>query len=94
MKLYRPLSMLLAALALAVNVPAAAAERIPVLASFSILGDVVANVGGDRIAVSTLVGPDEDAHVFQPAPDDIKAVSRARLVVVNGLGFEIGRAHV
>ncbi|ADJ64646.1 metal ABC transporter substrate-binding protein [Herbaspirillum seropedicae] len=88
MKLYRPLSMLLAALALAVNVPAAAAERIPVLASFSILGDVVANVGGDRIAVSTLVGPDEDAHVFQPAPDDIKAVSRARLVVVNGLGFE------
>ncbi|MDT0354507.1 metal ABC transporter substrate-binding protein [Herbaspirillum huttiense F1] len=88
MKLFRPLSALLAALAVAASLPAAAAERIPVLASFSILGDVVANVGGDRIAVSTLVGPDEDAHVFQPAPDDIKAVSRAKLIVVNGLGFE------
>ena len=65
MKLFRPLSALLAALAVAASLPAAAAERIPVLASFSILGDVVANVGGERIAVSTLVGPDEDAHVFQ-----------------------------
>ncbi|MCP1573548.1 zinc/manganese transport system substrate-binding protein [Herbaspirillum rubrisubalbicans] len=88
MTLFRPLSALLAALALAASLPAAAAERIPVLASFSILGDIVANVGGERIAVSTLVGPDEDAHVFQPAPDDIKAVSRAKLIVVNGLGFE------
>lgn len=67
---------------------ATAADRIPVVASFSILGDVVANVGGDRIAVTSLVGPDQDAHVFQPAPDDIKAVSRAKLVIVNGLGFE------
>ena len=88
MSLLRPFSLLLAALALAASLPASAAERIPVVASFSILGDIVANVGGDRIAVTTLVGPDEDAHVFQPAPDDIKAVSRARLVVVNGLGFE------
>ncbi|WDZ97598.1 zinc ABC transporter substrate-binding protein [Herbaspirillum sp. WKF16] len=88
MSLLRPLSLLLAGLSLAACLSAAAAERIPVVASFSILGDIVANVGGDRIAVSTLVGPDEDAHVFQPAPDDIKAVSRARLVVVNGLGFE------
>jgi len=67
---------------------AAADQRLPVVASFSILGDIVANVGGDRITVSTLVGPDEDAHVFQPAPDNIKQVARARLVVVNGLGFE------
>jgi zinc/manganese transport system substrate-binding protein len=59
-----------------------------VVASFSILGDVVANVGGDRIAVTTLVGPDQDAHVFQPAPDHIKSVARAKLVVINGLGFE------
>jgi len=88
MKLFRPLSALLAVLALALTLPAVAAERIPVLASFSILGDIVANVGGERVSVSTLVGPDEDAHVFQPAPDDIKAVSRARLIVVNGLGFE------
>ncbi|KAF1046460.1 MAG: Manganese-binding lipoprotein MntA [Herbaspirillum frisingense] len=88
MNLFRPLSALLAAVTLAVSLPASAAERIPVVASFSILGDIVANVGGDRIAVTTLVGPDEDAHVFQPAPDDIKSVSRAKLVVVNGLGFE------
>jgi zinc/manganese transport system substrate-binding protein len=88
MNLLRPFSVLLAALALATSLPAAAAERIPVVASFSILGDIVANVGGERIAVTSLVGPDQDAHVFQPAPDDIKTVARARLVVVNGLGFE------
>ena len=81
MKLFRPFSALAAVLALALTLPlsASAAERIPVLASFSILGDIVANVGGERIAVTTLVGPDEDAHVFQLAPDDIKALARARL---------------
>lgn len=68
--------------------PCLAAEPIAVVASFSILGDIVAKVGGERIAVTTLVGPDQDAHVFQPAPADIKAVARARLVVINGLGFE------
>ncbi|WP_343585148.1 metal ABC transporter substrate-binding protein [Herbaspirillum sp.] len=88
MRILRSFSILLAALALVSSLPAAAAGHIPVVASFSILGDIVANVGGDRIAVTTLVGPDEDAHVFQPAPDDIKALSRAKLVVVNGLGFE------
>ncbi|MFL9927492.1 metal ABC transporter substrate-binding protein [Herbaspirillum lusitanum] len=76
------------AAALVLSQSAAAADKLPVVASFSILGDIVANIGGDRIAVTTLVGPDQDAHVFQPAPDNIKAVSRARLVVVNGLGFE------
>jgi zinc/manganese transport system substrate-binding protein len=67
---------------------AQAAEKLPVLASFSILGDIVEQIGGDRIAVSTLVGPDEDAHVYQPAPDDIKKATHAGLIVVNGLGFE------
>lgn len=61
---------------------------IPVVASFSILGDIVSNVGGDRIAVTTLVGADQDAHVFQPMPDDVKSLTHARLFVVNGLGFE------
>jgi zinc/manganese transport system substrate-binding protein len=65
-----------------------AAERLPVLASFSILGDIVSQVGGERIAVSTLVGPDEDAHVYEPSPVDIKKVTHAKLIVVNGLGFE------
>lgn len=64
------------------------AEKIPVVASFSILGDIVSNIGGGRIAVSTLVGPDQDAHVFEARPADVAKVSRAKLVVVNGLGFE------
>lgn len=87
MKLLRQ-CLLAAAVLLTPLVAAAADARLPVVASFSILGDIVANVGGERVAVVTLVGPDQDAHVFQPAPDHIKAVARARLVVVNGLGFE------
>ena len=67
---------------------AGAADKLPVVASFSILGDVVSQVGGDRVSVSTLVGPDADAHVFQPSPSDAKAIAGAKLVVVNGLGFE------
>jgi zinc/manganese transport system substrate-binding protein len=59
-----------------------------VVASFSILGDMTARVGGDRVAVTTLVGPDGDAHVYEPTPDDVRAVAAARLLVVNGLGFE------
>jgi len=70
--------------------PLAAQDRAPVkvVASFSILGDIVKNVGGDRTDVTTLVGPDGDAHVFQPAPGDAKALAAARVVFVNGLGFE------
>lgn len=86
MKLFR-LALFLATTLVAASSGAADA-RLPVVASFSILGDVVANVGGERIAVTSLVGPDQDAHVFQPAPDDIKTVARAKLVVINGLGFE------
>jgi zinc/manganese transport system substrate-binding protein len=67
---------------------ARAAEPISVVASFSILGDLSARVGGARVRVHTLVGPDGDAHVFQPTPTDAKALARAQLVVVNGLGFE------
>jgi len=79
------------ALALGLVAPAAAqdaAPKIPVVASFSILGDFVREVGGDRVAVTTLVGPNGDAHVFQPAPADAKKVAAARIVFVNGLGFE------
>lgn len=63
-------------------------KKIRVIASFSIIGDLVKNVGGDRVAVITLVGPDADAHVYEPTPADSKAVAGADLVVVNGLGFE------
>lgn len=65
-----------------------AADKIPVVASFSILGDLVRVVGGDRVAVTTLVGPDEDAHVFEPKPADAKNLLQSKLLVSNGLGFE------
>ncbi|GLK82057.1 metal ABC transporter substrate-binding protein [Ancylobacter defluvii] len=78
----------IAAPAAAQSTPGGAETRLPVVASFSILGDLVKNVGGDRVAVSTLVGADGDAHVFQPAPADAKKVAAAKVVFVNGLGFE------
>ena len=67
---------------------ARAQERLNVVASFSILGDFVRNVGGDRVNVTTLVGPDSDAHVYSPTPADAKRIADAKLVFVNGLGFE------
>lgn len=79
----------LAALApLAAALPARAAEPVPVVASFSILGDLVRQVGGDRVKVSVLVGPDGDAHVYQPSAADAKTLAGAKLIVVNGLGLE------
>lgn len=75
-----------AAPALAQDKPAA--SKLDVVASFSILGDLVANVGGDRIALHVLVGPNSDAHVFAPSPADAKTLADAKLVFVNGLGFE------
>lgn len=68
--------------------PAFAQEKLPVVASFSILGDFVREIGGDRVAVTLLVGPDGDAHVYSPTPADAKTVAGAKLVVVNGLKFE------
>lgn len=68
--------------------PLQAAERLNVIASFSILGDFVRTIGGDRINLTTLVGPDSDVHVYTPAPGDAKRVAEARLVIVNGLGLE------
>ena len=56
--------------------------------AFSILGDFVRNVGGDRVNVTTLVGPDSDAHVYAPTPADAKKIADAKLVIVNGLGLE------
>ena len=68
--------------------PARAEERLNVVASFSILGDFVKNVGGDRINVTILVGPNSDAHVYSPSPADAKKIADAKLVIVNGLGME------
>src|SRR5258708_718016 len=68
--------------------PARAQDKLNVVATFSILADLVKNVGGDRVEVKSLVGPNGDAHVYQPTPNDAKTVSDAKLVFVNGLGFE------
>lgn len=72
---------------IALTFPAAAAD-LKVVASFSIIGDMARNVGGDRIALTTLVGPDGDAHVYEPKPADAGALAGADVVLVNGLHFE------
>lgn len=68
--------------------PAFAEGKLKVVATFSILGDMVRNVGGERIELATLVGPNGDAHVYAPAPADAKTLAAAQVVVSNGLGFE------
>lgn len=68
--------------------PAWAQDRLRVVATFSILADLVRNVGGDRIEVATLVGPDGDVHVYSPTPADTRRLAAARLIFVNGLGLE------
>jgi zinc/manganese transport system substrate-binding protein len=62
--------------------------KLPVVASFSILGDLTQTIGGERVSLITLVQPGGDAHVYTPTPTDAKAVAEARLVVANGLKFE------
>lgn len=64
------------------------AEKVKAVASFSILADMVRNVGGDRVEVAELVGPDGDAHEFSPTPADAKTLAGADIFFVNGLGFE------
>jgi len=70
------------------QMPAAAQEKLKAVATFSILADLVKNVGGDRVEVQALVGPNGDAHVYQPAPGDAKTLADAKVVFVNGFGFE------
>lgn len=65
-----------------------ASEKLKVVASFSILADMTSRIGSDRIEITSLVGPNGDAHVFEPAPADAKTLAEADLVVINGLGFE------
>jgi len=68
--------------------PVFAQKKLPVVATFSILGDLVKNVGGDRVDIVTLVGPGSDTHVYSPTPADAKKLAAAKVVFVNGLGFE------
>jgi len=85
----RYLQLWLVGLALAAPAPPVRAQdHLNVVASFSIIGDFVRNVGGDRVSVTTLVGPNGDVHVYTPAPADAKKIADAKLLVVNGLGLE------
>lgn len=77
-----------ASFALAAFPAFAAEDDVKIVASFSILGDMVEEVVGDLANVTTIVGPDADAHVYQPSVADAKAVAQADIIFVNGLGFE------
>ena len=68
--------------------PAAASPPIRVVVSFSILGDFVNEIGGGDVAVTSLIGPDSDVHVFEPTPDQARLLANAQLFVINGLGLE------
>ncbi|MGE0502933.1 MAG: zinc ABC transporter substrate-binding protein AztC [Rhizobiaceae bacterium] len=70
------------------HVGLAATQELKVVATFSIIGDMAKNVGSDRIDLVTLVGPDGDAHVYEPKPADAAALAGADVILVNGLGFE------
>ncbi len=75
-------------LSLAATGAAQSREPIPVVATFSILGNMVKRIGGEHVDVTTLVGPDGDTHVYRPTPADARSVSEAQIIVVNGLQFE------
>jgi zinc/manganese transport system substrate-binding protein len=81
-------ALLVTALFAATADPASAQDKVKVVATFSILADLVKSVGGDRVEVAALVGPNGDAHVYAPTPSDAKTLAGARVVVANGFGFE------
>jgi zinc/manganese transport system substrate-binding protein len=79
--------LLAAALAIAA-LPVSAQTKLKVVATFSILGDLLAEVGGDKIDLAVVVGADTDAHTYQPKPTDARTLAAAQALVSNGLGFE------
>jgi zinc/manganese transport system substrate-binding protein len=68
--------------------PRQTVQPLKVVASFSILGDMVKQIGGADVSVETLVGPDGDAHAYEPTPAAVRALAKAQLLVINGLNFE------
>ena len=89
MALIQNLTKLVAIIAFTLYASASLADdRIKIVASFSILGDMVEQVVGDLADVTTIVGPDADAHVYQPSVADARAVADADIIFLNGLGFE------
>ena len=79
---------LLVLFSLMLSMSLSAAEKLQVVTSFSILADMTHQVGGDHIQITNMVGPDADAHTYEPTPDDAKALLKAKLIIKNGLGFE------
>src|SRR6185295_7479072 len=63
-------------------------QQLKVVATFSILGDVVHTIAGDNIDLTILVGADSDTHSYEPVPQDSVALTNANLIFENGLGFE------
>src|SRR3569833_1288450 len=83
-----PMILILPLALLSVSTVAATAAPIEAVATFSILCDMVQVVGGDRVHVTTIVGPYADTHVYEPKPSDAAAVAKAQIFFVTGLGFE------
>ena len=79
---------LLVVFSLLLSMPIWASEKLPVVTSFSILADMVNQVGGEHVQITNMVGADADAHTYEPTPDDAKALLHAKLIIKNGLGFE------
>ena len=79
---------LLAAACSATTLPPTPGGNLQVVATFSVVGDLVRNVGGDKVEIMTLVGPGQDTHTFEPTPADAKALAEASVIFENGLGFE------
>jgi len=83
------LASLFMALAVILGFPAwAAPQPLHVVTSFSILADMAQTIGGDAVNVTALVGSNQDAHSYQPTPEDAETLAKADLIIVNGLGFE------
>ena len=80
-----PLSLAIGALLIS---PLSMAKTVNVVASFTVLADIVKQVGGEHVNVKSLVGPNGDPHTFEPTPQDSQALASADLVFVSGLGLE------
>jgi zinc/manganese transport system substrate-binding protein len=95
---FRDISRCLAAfcLVLAWSAQGASAAQTPVrvLVSFSILADIARQVGGSDVAVTSLIGPDANEHVFEPSPDQVRQLTQAQLFIVNGFGLEGWRTRL
>ena len=79
---------LIALAALLLASPATAADRITVVATFSVIADMLANVGGGRIRIRTIVGAGGDCELYQPTPADVATIASARAVFINDLNEE------